>query len=125
MPRPLLPKGNDPQASGAYRKALHEDLYPNSQEWSPVKGALTSGSIDASYVRMGRMWSFGMTIEGPVTAAPGAFIDLPCTVSQPAVFSIAYNGTVASGVVEKGGNRIQIPSFGPVGRVVISGVVNA
>lgn len=121
--QPILPKSDQKmsQESNAYRKALHEALYPKGVEWNPSTGGVSSSSISGEYVGMGRMTVFSVVLEGS-SAGAGAYIDLPVTVSQDAVFNVAIGTTYKFGVVAKGASRLYLPEWTPSGRAVISGV---
>lgn len=121
--QPILPKTDRSwnEDSNAYRKALHEDMYPKDQAWTPETGGVSATSITGSYVRMARMWAFSVTMEAPTTASVGAYIDLPFEVSQSAVFSVVVGGTMKAAIINKGESRLYLPDWTASGRAVISG----
>jgi len=126
MRQPLLPKP-EKQASqdwNAYRKALHEDLYPKATAWTPSYGLVATSSVTGEYTHVAGLWFFSVVMETP-TASVGAYFDLPFEAAQYAVFSVAISGTMKAATVDKGSSRVYLPDFGPVGRAVISGLVVA
>lgn len=122
--QPILPKTDKSwnEDSNAYRKALHEDLYPKNQAWNPPKGGFTSTAVDAEYVRMARLWVFSIMITGPSVGNAGAYIDLPFEVSQYSVFSVAIGEAMTAATIDKGSSRLYLPSWASTARVIISGV---
>lgn len=122
--QPILPKSDRAwnEDSNAYRKALHEDVYPKDQAWTPATGGVT-GDVSGAYVRMGRMWSVSVVVEAPTSASVGAYVDLPFEVSQASVFGVAVGGTMKAAIINKGESRLYLPDWPPSGRAVISGVV--
>ena len=121
---PILPTKKEQgwsETASAYRQSLHEDLYPKDVTWTPNKSGVT-GTIDASYVRMGRLCSFGISIEGPTTSTSG-YLDLPFEVYQACVFNVAVEGLNKAALVNKGESRLYLPDWGATSRAVISAVV--
>lgn len=121
--QPLLPNSEKGWTEGAnaYRKAIHEDLYPKGQEWEPTTGGVTFTSKTGSYVRSGRILIFSVVMEG-VSVSSGGYFDLPTNVTQAAVFSIADGSGMKAGIIEAGGSRVYLPTLS-AGRVIISGTV--
>ena len=124
---PILPVRKEPgwtEDALAYRKSVHEDLYPIPPVWNPLAGSVTLDSISGSYVPMGRFYSFAIDIQGPTTSTAG-YIDLPFEVAQLSVFNVAVSGLNKPAVINKGASRLYLPDWSGAANALISGVVVA
>lgn len=121
---PVLPSKKDQSwsdASTAYRQSLHENLYPKDTPWNPVITGVSSTAVTASFVQMGRFWSFAISIEGVTTSTAGT-ITLPFEVAQMSVFNVAVGGLNMPATIEKGQTTLILPNWTSAARALISGV---
>lgn len=122
---PVLPSKKDPSwsnDSSGYRQSLHENLYPKDTAWIPKITGVTSTAITASFVQMGRFWSFAISIEGVTTSTAGN-ITLPFEVAQMSVFNVAVGGLNMAATIEKGQTILILPNWTSAARALISGVM--
>ena len=121
--RPLLPDTDARMTPSAlaYRKFLHEDLYPKNQEWIPQGSGITSSDVTGSWVRQGRIFLVSAFVAGP-SEASNAYLDLPFMAAQNSVFSVSIGGNILPAMVVAGESRLYLPNWNSVADVFISGV---
>ena len=122
MRTPILPLVPDKESADAYRKSLHENLFPNEIAWAPISSGVT-GTFTAGYFGMGRVWSFSISITSG-TSSPGSYIDLPITAYQTTIFNVSVGGLNKPANVNKNTTRLYLPEWTSQ-EATISGVMVA
>ena len=117
--KPQFPTNTDlPQEWLFYLKKLHEEIYPNLQQYHPIISNLTGGSITGGLLKQNRIWVVSVTITGNSSAA-GASFTLPFNLSFTSLFKVDMDGEAKFARVQ--GNTILLPDWTSKSLVIISG----
>lgn len=126
--RPIFPEqiGGIPDDWKRYLKAVHDDLYPQLQGFTPTIPGLSNGVVSAQLMRMGRFWNINITVtpsSGSSTTS-GAYADLPFSAFSNSSFVVNVDAsTTLSAYILKNTSRLYLPDWTSNSRVIVSGTV--